>query len=224
MSDFKVHSRNRVKRLPERGHYDRETIYGIIDEAMICHVGFVQDGRPFVIPALHARDGDRLLIHGASTSRLLRHLQEGNEVSVSIAILDGLVLAKTVFNHSVNFRSAVLFGRGGLIEDEKEKLLALEHFTERITPGQWQRARLPNRKELKATAIVSIKIEDASAKIRSGPPKDDGEDKELPVWAGVLPIKGMLQAPVRASYTDGDLPAPEQLTQSVSKRLEKGLA
>lgn len=222
MSDFTVNERNRVKRLPERGHYDRATIYGIIDEAVICHIGFIQDGRPFVIPALHARSDDQLLIHGASTSRLLKHLQEGNEVSVSMAILDALVLAKTVFNHSVNYRSVVLFGRGELIEDDEQKMWALERFTERIAPGQWQHARKPNPVELKATAIVSIAIEAASAKIRSGPPKDDGEDKDLPVWAGILPVKELIQAPVSAGYTDGDMPIPEHILKYISTRQSRG--
>lgn len=181
--------RNRVVRIPERGQYDRESVYGIIDEALLCHVGFAVEGQPFVIPTLHARRGDTLLLHGATTSRLLKHLQAGGSVCVTMTILDGLVLARSVFHHSVNYRSVVLFGQGTLVADPDEKLCALAAFTERMLPGRWDDAREPNRKELKATAVVAIPIDSASAKVRVGPPKDDEEDLALPVWAGVVPIR-----------------------------------
>lgn len=218
MSSFTLEEKNRVKRRPERGHYDEATIYEIIDETMLCHIGFVQDGGPFVIPALHARKDDQLLVHGASTSRLLKHIQAGHQVSVNITIMDAIVLAKTVFNQSVNYRSVVIFGKGRLIEDETEKIRALEHLTERIFPGVWGVARKPNAKELKATSIVSIAMESASAKIRSGPPKDDEEDQDLPVWAGVLPIKQVIQPPLKADYTDEGVPVPEYVKQYISKK------
>ena len=200
MSDFDVTPLNRVKRLPDRGHYDRETIYPIVDAGLICHVAFVVDGRPFAIPTLHARDGDTLLLHGASTSRMLRHLAQGGEVCVTVTHVDGLVLAKSVFNHSINYRSAVLFGRGRLIEDEAGKMAALAAFTEKILPGRWAEARLPNAVEMKATSVIAVEIESASAKIRTGPPHDDDEDLELPVWVGVLPITQSTGAPIPAGY------------------------
>lgn len=200
MSDFDVTPLNRVKRLPDRGHYDRETIYPIVDAGLICHVAFVVDGRPFAIPTLHARDGDTLLLHGASTSRMLRHLAQGGEVCVTVTHVDGLVLAKSVFNHSINYRSAVLFGRGRLIEDEAGKMAALAAFTEKILPGRWADARLPNAVEMKATSVIAVEIESASAKIRTGPPHDDDEDLELPVWVGVLPITQSTGAPIPAGY------------------------
>ncbi len=188
MTDSLKTERSRVRRLPDRGHYDRETIYAILDEALTCHVSFVQDGQPFAIPTLHARDGDALLLHGATTSRLLRHIAAGGKVCVAATLLDGLVLAKSVFHHSVNYRSAVLFGRGELVEDDAAKLAALEIFTEKLTPGRWAAARQPNATELKATSVVRIAIEDASAKVRTGGPKDDAEDLALDVWAGVISL------------------------------------
>ncbi|HUN24244.1 MAG TPA: pyridoxamine 5'-phosphate oxidase family protein [Anaerolineales bacterium] len=218
MSNVTTENKNRVKRRPDRGHYDTATIYQIIDESMLCHIGFVQDGQPFVIPALHARKDDQLLVHGASASRLLKHIQEGNAVSVSITIIDGIVLAKTVFNQSVNYRSVVVFGKGRLIEDEDEKIQALEHLTERLMPGVWEAARKPSTTELKATSIVSISIESASAKIRSGSPKDDLEDQGLPAWAGVLPIRQVIGAPIGADYTDNSTPIPDYVTNYILKK------
>ena len=200
MSDFEVTPLNRVKRLPDRGHYDRDTIYPIVDAGLICHVAFVVDGRPFVIPTLHARDGDTLLLHGASTSRMLRQVALGGEVCVTITHVDGLVLAKSVFNHSVNYRSAVLFGRGRLVEDEAGKMAALAAFTEKILAGRWADARLPNPTEMKATAVIAVDIESASAKVRTGPPHDDAEDLDLPVWVGVLPLTQVSGAPIPAGY------------------------
>ena len=200
MSDFEVTPLNRVKRLPDRGHYDRDTIYPIVDAGLICHVAFVVDGRPFVIPTLHAREGDTLLLHGASTSRMLRHISLGGEVCVTVTHVDGLVLAKSVFNHSVNYRSAVLFGRGRLVDDEAGKMAALAAFTEKILPGRWADARLPNSVEMKATSVIAIEIESASAKVRTGPPHDDDEDVDLPVWVGVLPLTQVTGAPLPAGY------------------------
>lgn len=218
MSNFTKEDKNRIKRRPDRGHYDKTTIYGIIDDTMLCHIGFIQDGQPFVIPVLHARKNDQLLIHGASTSRLLKHIQAGNDVSVTITIVDGIVLAKTVFNQSINFRSVVVFGKGRLIENEDEKIQALEHLTEVIVPGIWGAARKPTATELKATSIVSISIDTASAKIRNSPPMDDLEDQSLPVWAGVLPTKQIIEAPVSADYTDNSIPIPDYIMNYISKK------
>lgn len=201
--------RNKVQRKPARGHYDTATIYPIVDEALVCHVGFVQDGQPYVIPTLHARQGDRLLLHGSRASRLMRHLAAGGEVCITITLVDGIVLARSVFHHSINYRSVVIFGRGETIADPAERLAALEAFTERLVPGRWQEARPPNPVELKQTAVVAVPIDTASAKIRSGPPGDDEADMDLPIWAGVLPLQQIVGFPLPdPALPDGvDLPA-----------------
>ena len=178
----------RVKREPQRGVYDRETIDAILDEALVCHLGFAVDGQPYVIPTLHARVADRLYVHGSAASRMLRHAASDVRICVTVTLLDGLVLARSVFNHSIDYRSVVVLGTPTLVEDVSEKREALHAFTEHIAPGRWQEARQPTDQELKATWIISIPLDEASAKIRSGPPEDEPEDLELPVWAGVVPI------------------------------------
>jgi nitroimidazol reductase NimA-like FMN-containing flavoprotein (pyridoxamine 5'-phosphate oxidase superfamily) len=188
MTTYPPTDQNRVRRIPKRGHYDAETIYGIVDAALICHVSFVQEGQPFIIPTLHARDGDSILLHGASTSRLLQHAGAGHPLCIAVTMVDALVLARSVFDHSVNYRSVVIFGRGRLVEDESAKYAALERFTDKLLPGRWADARLPTATEMKATAVVRVEIENASAKIRTGPPGDEEADLALPVWAGLLPI------------------------------------
>jgi nitroimidazol reductase NimA-like FMN-containing flavoprotein (pyridoxamine 5'-phosphate oxidase superfamily) len=197
--------------MPARGAYDRATIYPIVDGALICHVGIVDAGQPIVIPTLHARQEDAILLHGASTSRLLRYAASGAPLCITVTHVDGLVLARSVFHHSVNYRSAVLFGHGRLIEDEDEKMAALAAFTEKLIPGRWSDARLPNAIELKATAAVAVTIESASAKIRSGPPKDDDEDYALPVWAGVLPIHQQWGDPEADALLSPEITLPEYL-------------
>ncbi len=208
MSQFPKTERNRVKRLPQRGYYDTETIYKILDEALICHVGFVENKEPFVIPINFARVDDAIILHGSKSSRLLKHIEAGKPVCIEATTLDGLVLARSVFHHSVNFRSVMLFGVGHSIEDEQEKISALKAITEHLIPGRWDDARIPNRKELIATQVVSIKIEEASAKIRTGLPSDDEEDYALPIWAGVLPIQEMTLPPIRDERLAGDVPLP----------------
>ena len=208
MTEFTKTGRNRVKRIPERGHYDRETIYHILDEALICHVGFVEKGQLFVIPINFARVDDAIFLHGAKASRLLKHIEAGHPVCVETTIVDGLVLARSVFHHSMNYRSVVLFGKGRLIEDEQEKLTALKAITEHLIPGRWQEARLPNRKELNATSVVSIDIGEASAKIRVGPPVDEDEDYVLPVWAGILPLRETPLPPTQDELQSDDIPLP----------------
>ena len=208
MTEFTKTGRNRVKRILERGHYDRETIYHILDEALICHVGFVEKGQPFVIPINFARVDDAIFLHGAKASRLLKHVEAGHPVCVETTIVDGLVLARSVFHHSINYRSVVLFGRGRLIEDEQEKLTALKAVTEHLIPGRWQEARLPNRKELNATSVISIEIGEASAKIRVGPPVDEDEDYALPVWAGILPLRETPLQPTQDDLQSDDIPLP----------------
>ncbi len=188
MPHFPVTPRNRVRRLPGRGRYDRTSVYAIIDEALVCHVGIVADGHPIVIPTLHARMDDVLLLHGARTSRLLRHVADGNPVSVAITLLDGIVLARSIFHHSMNYRSVVLFGTGRLVESNEEKLAALEAFADHIARGRWRDVRPPSRQELNATSVVAVPISSASAKVRTGPPLDEEEDYALATWAGVLPL------------------------------------
>jgi uncharacterized protein len=182
-----VPKRLRVRREPQRGRYDRETIDAILDEALLCHLGFEVDGRPYVIPTLHARVGDVLYVHGSAASRMLRHAASGALVCVTVTLFDGLVLARSVFNHSVNYRSVVLLGTATLVEGD-EKRSALHALTEQLAPGRWDEARQPTAKELKATWILSVPIEEVSAKVRNGPPEDEPEDEELPVWAGVVPV------------------------------------
>jgi len=178
----------RVKREPQRGVYDRETIDAILDEALVCHLGFVVDGQPYVIPTLHARIGERLYVHGSAASRMLRHAASDARICVTVTLLDGLVLARSVFNHSIDYRSVVVLGTPTLLEDIDEKREALRAFTEHVAPGRWDEARQPTDKELKATWILSVPLDEASAKVRTGPPEDEPEDMDLPVWAGIVPI------------------------------------
>jgi nitroimidazol reductase NimA-like FMN-containing flavoprotein (pyridoxamine 5'-phosphate oxidase superfamily) len=180
--------RTRVRRVPQRGAYERETIEAILDETLISHVGFVHDGHPVVIPTLHARLGDRLYLHGSAASRMLRTLAKGVPVCATATLVDGLVLARSAFHHSVNYRSVVVYGTATLVEPGEETMKALELFTEKLVPGRWADVRPPTRQELKGTKVLSLPLDEASAKIRTGPPIDDDEDYDLPVWAGVLPL------------------------------------
>jgi nitroimidazol reductase NimA-like FMN-containing flavoprotein (pyridoxamine 5'-phosphate oxidase superfamily) len=208
---FPKTARNKVKRLPERGRYDAATIYPIVDAALICHVGFALDGQPYVIPTLYARQADTILLHGAKGSRLLRHIQSGGEVCIAITLIDGIVLARSVFHHSINYRSVVLFGKGAVIADDQARLQALEAFTERLIPGRWQDARLPNALELKQTMVVAVPIESASAKIRTGPPGDEDDDLDLPVWAGILPLQQIAGAPLAAPQLKPGVELPDYI-------------
>lgn len=194
--NFTPTERTKVKRLPKRAAFDRETVYRILDEGFVCHVGFTIDEQPFVIPTLYARNNDELIIHGSSASRMLRNLAQGVDVCVTVTLVDGLVLARSAFHHSMNYRSVVVFGTAHLIEDDAEKYEASRTFTEHITPNRWQEIRPPNTLELKATSILRLPIEEASAKIRTGGPVDDDEDYALDVWAGIVPLKLTADAPV----------------------------
>ena len=218
MTQYNQTEKTRIHRMPKRGHYDRETIYQILDEALICHVGFVQDNQPYVIPINFARVEDTIVLHGAKASRLLKHVEAGHPVCVEATIVDGLVLARSVFHHSVNYRSVVLFGRGRLIADEQEKLAALEAVTEHLIPGRWKEARLPSQKELNATSVVSIQIDEASAKVRVGLPVDEEEDYTLPVWAGILPLQELPLAPVRDALQPETVPMPVYVEHYSRKR------
>jgi len=218
MTEFPKTSQSRIKRLPKRGYYDSETIYKILDEALICHVGFVENKQPFIIPTNFARVGDTIILHGAKASRLLKHIEAGNPICVEVTLVDGLVLARSVFIHSVNYRSVVLFGTGQAIENDQEKMAALEAVSEHIIPGRWREARLPNRKEMNATSVVSIKIDQASAKVRSGPPGDEEEDYALPIWAGVLPLQEMPMSPVRDELMTQDIAVPKYIAKYSRKQ------
>jgi len=208
MPSFPITARNKVRRMPKRGHYDRPTVHAIIDEALVCHVAFAMDGVPTVIPTLHARRDDTLLLHGAKTSRLLQHVGAGHPVSVAMTLIDGIVLARSVFHHSMNYRSVVLHGSGTMLETEAEKLAALEAFAEHIARGRWADARRPTKKELKATSVVAIPIDLAAAKIRTGPPLDDDEDYALPIWAGVLPLSLRAGRAIPDPRLDHEIDAP----------------
>lgn len=188
--------RTQIKRLPQRGEYDRQTIYDILDEGLICQVGFVADGQPFVIPTAYGRVGDRLYIHGSPASRMLRTLKEGVEVCVTVTLLDGLVLARSAFHHSMNYRSVVVFGCATLVEEAKEKLEALKAFTEHVMRDRWAEVRPPTRQELAGTLVLALPLTEASAKVRSGAPVDDEADYSLPVWAGELPLRLTTLEPV----------------------------
>jgi uncharacterized protein len=200
--------RTRVVREAQRGVYDRETIYKILDEGFVCHVGFSVDGQPFVIPTLFARVGDAIYFHGSAASRMLRNLGQGVPVCVTVTLTDGFVLARSVFNHSMNYRSVVALGKAVPVEAPEEKLQALHAFTQKILPGRWNDARQPNEKELKATSILRLPLTEVSAKIRTGPPEDDTPDYALPVWAGVIPLQLVSGAPIRDERCDPAIPTP----------------
>jgi len=188
MSQFKPTERTQVRRLPARAAYDSETVFKILDEGFVCHIGFVVDGQPYVMPTGYARSGDTLYVHGSPASRMLRTLAEGVSVCVTVTLLDGLVLARSAFHHSMNYRSVVILGRANVVENREEKLRALEAFTEQVIRGRWKDVRRPSESELKATVVLALHLAEVSAKVRTGPPKDDEEDYQLPVWAGVLPL------------------------------------
>ncbi len=188
--------RTRLVREADRAIYDRETVYRILDEGFLCHVGFVADGQPFVIPTSYGRKGANLYIHGSAASRLLRQLKDGVPVCVTVTLLEGLVLARSIFNHSMNYRSVVVLGKATLVDDPQEKIEALRLLSEHILPGRWADARPPNERELKATSVLRLPIEEFSAKVRKGPVVDDEEDYSFPTWAGVIPLETIAGTPI----------------------------
>jgi uncharacterized protein len=187
--------RTKFRRVPTRGTHDRPTIDAILDEALLCHLGFVHDGKPAVIPTLHARVGDEVLIHGSSASRMIRALAGGVEACLTVTLVDGLVLARSAFHHSINYRSVVLYGTAVPVTEPEAKERALEAFTEKLVPGRWADVRWPSAKELKGTATLALPITEGSAKVRTGPPVDDDEDYALDAWAGVVPMRTQMLAP-----------------------------
>lgn len=188
--------RTSVRRHHERGAYDRETIHGILDEALFCHLGVVVEGSPRVIPTIHARIGETLYVHGSNASRTLRSLKAGAEACVVVTLLDGLVLSRSAFGHSMNYRSVMVYGVPREVTDPDEKWEAQRALVEHVVPGRSADARMPDEKELRQTTIFAVSLEEASAKVRTGPPLDEGEDLELPVWAGVVPLRTVAGAPV----------------------------
>lgn len=221
MSDTKqlqVTQRSKLRRLPQRGSQERELIYSILDEALIAHVGFIANDRPFVIPMAYGRKSDRLYLHGSSVSRLITTLEQGVDVCLTVTLLDALVVARSLFHHSMNYRSVVLFGEAQLVATESEKMTALQAFTEHMIPGRWLDARLPNARELKATTVLALPLEEGSAKVRTGPPSDDAEDYNLPIWAGELPLKVTTGIPLADPKLQDEIAAPQNLTDYHRRR------
>ena len=204
-------SRTRVVREADRAVYDRETVYRILDEGFLCHAGFVVDGQPFVIPTSYGRRDASLYIHGSAASRMLRQMQKdgGVPICITVTLLDGLVLARSVFNHSMNYRSVVILGKATLVDDPEEKLAALRILSEHILPGRWDDSRQPNERELKATSVLRVPIEEFSAKVRTGPAIDDEEDYAFPTWAGVVPLEMVAGAPINDARLLEGQPVPE---------------
>ena len=212
--------RSQLKRIADRGHYDRASIYAVLDAGLIAHVGIAPEGQPVVIPVLYARLEDEIVFHGAKASRLLQVLQSGGELCVTVTLLDGLVLARSLFEHSMNYRSAVVYGRGRLVEDRAEKLAGLRAISDHVLPGRWEDARQPNEKELKATTLAAVKMEEATAKIRTGGPQDEEADLSLPVWAGVVPFETYYAVPVPEEGLRADLAVPDYLDGLIGQKRE----
>jgi uncharacterized protein len=200
-------SRTTIRRLPKRANYDRATVDAILDEALSCHVGFAIDGRPWVIPTIHARVDDRLYLHGAVANHMLKSLAGGVEACVTVTIIDGLVLARSQFHHSMNYRSVMIFGRATPVDDADEKLAALRALVEHVVPGRTADARPPSAPELRATSVLALAIDEASAKVRSGGPVDDEEDLALPIWAGQLPVTPTYGSPIVEPDSGAPVPA-----------------
>ena len=204
--------RTRIRRIPELGAYDRTTIDSILDAGIVAHVGFMQDGQPIVIPTLHARIDDRLYIHGSAASRTLKSVAEGVQVCVTVTLLDGIVLARSIFEHSIDYRSVVVLGTAKPVNDPQEKLASLHAFSEQILPGRWADSREPTEKELKATTILRLPLTEASAKISAGPPADAEADGHLDVWAGNLPFVVKALEPIPDPALRPGIPVPGYLT------------
>jgi nitroimidazol reductase NimA-like FMN-containing flavoprotein (pyridoxamine 5'-phosphate oxidase superfamily) len=213
MPEIPPTERTTVRRLPKRGTYDRALIHSILDEGLICHVGFVVDGQPYVIPTIHARVGERLYLHGSPASRMLNALAQGIEVCVTVTLIDGLVLARSAFHHSMNYRSAMIFGTATAVEDAEEKARILQALAEHLIKGRWHDIRTPTPAELKKTFVLSLPIDEASAKVRTGPPLDDEEDYELTVWAGILPLSLRPSEPIADPRLPTGITPPAYVTR-----------
>jgi len=203
MDDYSPTARTRVRRLPKRASYDRLAVHAILDQGFVCHVGFAVDSQPYVIPTVYARADETLYVHGSAASRMLRTLTQRVPVCITVTLLDALVLARSAFHHSLNYRSVVVIGNARLVDDPQEKLRALHRITNHVAPGRWEEVRVPNTLELKQSSVLAVPLAEVSAKIRSGPPVDDDQDYSLPIWAGVVPVTTQLGEPV----DDGRVPA-----------------
>lgn len=210
--------RTRVVREADRAVYDRDAAYRILDEAFLCHVGFVADGQPFVIPTSYGRKDDSLYIHGSAASRMLRNLKDAVPVCITVTLLDGLVFARSIFNHSMNYRSVVILGKATLVDNPEEKIEALHALSEHILPGRWDDSRQPNERELKATSILRVPIEEFSAKVRMGPPIDDESDYAFPTWAGVVPLEMTAGAPIDDPMLDPGREVPAYAKHYLRKK------
>ncbi len=208
---IRVTEKTKIKRLPKRSSYDFKEITKILDDSFVCHIGFSINGQPFVIPTCYGRKNDEIFFHGAKTSRMLGHIKTGSEICITITLLDGIVLARSAFHHSINYRSVVLFGKANELTNPKEKIKALKIITEHIISGRWNDVRKPNEKELNATSVFSLKIDEASAKVREGGPVDDKEDMNLNVWAGVLPLKIISGKPMKDSKLNKNIILPDYI-------------
>ena len=209
MNTFTPTERTVLKRLPKRGDYDRAAVFQILDEAFICHVGFIADGKPVVIPTSYGRIGDDLYIHGSAASRMLRSLEEGIDVCVTVTLIDGLVLARSAFHHSINYRSVVIFGNATVVNNPDEKMSALQAFTDHVVSGRWADVRPPDEGELRATLVLKLPLVEVSAKVRIGPPIDDEADYSLAVWAGVVPLELRAGDPVSDERLPSGIDAPD---------------
>ena len=196
MANYQPNERTKVTRLPKRAVYDKAQVHAILDEGFLCHIGFTVEQQPYVIPTSYVRADENIYVHGSAASRMLRRLDQGVDVCVTVTLVDGFVLARSVFHHSMNYRSVVILGKARLVVDRDEKIDALRRFTNHIVPGRWDEARQPHDQELKATSVLVLPMEEVSAKIRTGPPLDDEEDYALPVWAGVVPIRARVSEPI----------------------------
>jgi uncharacterized protein len=207
--EIKPTAKTKLKRIPKRGHFDRETIYKILDEAFICHIGFTVEGQTFVIPTAFGRKGDTLYVHGSAASRMMREMSRGIDVCITVTLVDGLVLARSAFHHSINYRSVVIFGQAEIVTEETEKNEALFAFTEHLIKGRWADVREPNSKELKGTTVLKLAITEASAKMRTGNPIDDEEDMNLECWAGVIPLKIKAEKPIDDALLKDGIAVPD---------------
>ena len=207
MDTFTSTERTTVRRLAKRGVYDRGEVYAILDEGFVCHVGFAIDGQPYVIPTGYARLGDEIFLHGSAASRMLRALGDGLDVCVTVTLVDGFVLSRSAFHHSINYRSVVMLGRARVLADPAEKMIAMRCFTNHILPGRWEEVRTPSDHELKSTLVLALPLEEVSAKVRRGPPVEDEGDIDRPTWAGVVPLHGQLGEPVPMDDLVAGVPA-----------------
>ncbi len=219
METYTPTERTQVRRLPKRGVYDKEQVHGILDEAFVCHVGFAVDGQPYVIPTGYGRAGKRIYIHGSSASRMLRALDRGVDICFTATLVDGFVLARSAFHHSMNYRSVMVLGKARLVSDPEEKREALRTITNHLVPGRWEEVRQPTDQELKATSVLALELDEVSAKVRTGPPVDDEEDYGLPIWAGIVPLRTVPSKPVP---DDRVLPAVTAFDTARFRRFKAG--